>query len=106
MGRAHQPDLAVLDQISSRSSGPASGQSGLLLSSPTVAPPCRTASHLIDCADMKRWIVVSAAACALAIFVRSQQTPPRPTPAAPVARSAFRITFGERQERETDYSGT
>ncbi|HEV3202611.1 MAG TPA: hypothetical protein VGZ73_32180 [Bryobacteraceae bacterium] len=57
---------------------------------------------------MKRWILVTAAACALAFFVRSQQQnlTPAPNRAAPAARTALRITFGERQERETDYSGT
>src|SRR5258708_38602708 len=53
----------------------------------------------------KRWIVVALAACTLAFFVRSQNAPPRPNPAAPSSRTALRLTFGEKQERETDYSG-
>src|SRR5271169_2549361 len=55
---------------------------------------------------MKRWIVAAALAGALALFIRSQQQNPAPPTAAPAARTALRITFGEKQERETDYSGT
>src|ERR1035438_5410309 len=56
---------------------------------------------------MKRWIPVAVAACTLAFFVRSQQRTavPRPAAAAPAAHTALRVTFGEKQERETDYSG-
>src|SRR5258707_12913460 len=58
---------------------------------------------------MKRWIVVAAAAGTLAFFVHSQQQTPRPgspAGAAPAAHTAPRLTFGEKQERETDYSRT
>ncbi len=57
---------------------------------------------------MKRLILFGGAACLLAFFAYSlaQNQPQRPAAAAPAARTAIRIAFGERQERETDYSGT
>src|SRR5271165_491403 len=60
---------------------------------------------------MKRWIlpVTLGAVGALALLTRSLgQGPAQSQPAAgaaPAARTAIRITFGERQERPTDYSG-
>jgi hypothetical protein len=56
---------------------------------------------------MKRWIVVATATAMLVVFVRSQQNPaPGPAAAAPAVHSALRVTFGERQQAEIDYSGT
>src|SRR5690349_20425995 len=46
------------------------------------------------------------AAVALLAFSRGQAPPARTTGAAPTARIALNITFGELQEREADYSGT
>ena len=53
--------------------------------------------------------VLFAAAAGLAAFLAyslAQNQTQRPTAAAPAPRMAIRITFGERQERETDYSGS
>ena len=59
---------------------------------------------------MKKWIPWTATAGALAFLVFSvAQTPRRPASApgaAPPPRAAIRILFGEKQERETDYSGS
>ena len=57
---------------------------------------------------MKRfpWFVAAAAAIAFVSFSPGQNPPARPAGAAPPARTAIRIAFGERQEHETDYSGT
>jgi hypothetical protein len=57
---------------------------------------------------MKRFtlFVIAAAVVAFVSFSLGQNQPARPSGAAPVARTAIRIAFGERQERETDYSGT
>jgi len=56
---------------------------------------------------MKRWTLLAAAALGLAFFVKSQQNgPPRPPATGPVVRTALRVTFGEKQEHEADYSGT
>jgi len=56
---------------------------------------------------MTKWALGILALGTLAFFVHSQQQPAaRPSATAPAARTAVRITFGERQERETDYSGT
>src|SRR5271157_424861 len=56
---------------------------------------------------MKRNILFAGAAAAIAFFSYglSQDSAPRAAGAAPSARTAIRIAFGERQERETDYSG-
>jgi len=56
---------------------------------------------------MKPLICFTLAAATLAFLAYSlpQNTPP-PAGAAPPTRTALRITFGERQERETDYSGS
>jgi hypothetical protein len=56
---------------------------------------------------MTRWLPIAIAAATLVLFVHSQQNPaPNLSGTAPIARTALRITFGEKQERETDYSGT
>ncbi len=57
---------------------------------------------------MKRLILLVVAGAAIAFFSYSpgQNQPVRPSGSAPAARMAIRIAFGERQERETDYSGT
>ena len=57
---------------------------------------------------MKRLTLFVVVAAAIAFFSYSpgQNQAPRPSGAAPAARTAIRITFGEKQERETDYSGT
>src|SRR5579871_2424137 len=57
---------------------------------------------------MKRMSLLAFPAALIAFFtyVAAQNQPPRPAGAAPVARTAIRINFGERQDRETDYSGT
>jgi len=59
---------------------------------------------------MKRWIPLVFTALAVLAFLayRGQGNGPSPqnAAAAPAARNAFRITFGEKQERATDYSGT
>jgi len=57
---------------------------------------------------MKPFVLLAAAA-GLAVFLAyslAQNQTQRPTAAAPAPRMAMRITFGERQERETDYSGS
>jgi len=56
-------------------------------------------------------LVTVAATTTLAFlgYVRAQNPAPRPQPAAvavPAAHTAVRMTFGERQDREADYSGT
>src|SRR5258708_35935723 len=57
---------------------------------------------------MKHFTLFAALAAVLAFFAisRGQNPATRPAGAAPTARTAFRVTFGELQERETDYSGT
>ena len=57
---------------------------------------------------MKPLVLLATASGLLAFFAYSlaQNQPPRPAAAVPVARTALRITFGERQEREADYSGS
>ena len=57
---------------------------------------------------MKRLVLFAAASGLLAFiaFSLAQNQPPRPAAAVPAARTALRITFGERQEREADYSGS
>jgi hypothetical protein len=56
---------------------------------------------------MLRRVVIVAGLASLAVFVSSQQNPPpSPAGATPPVRTALRVTFGEKQERETDYSGT
>ena len=57
---------------------------------------------------MKRFVLFAAALGLLAFFAYSlaQNQPQRPAAAVPAARTALRITFGERQDRETDYSGS
>ncbi len=61
---------------------------------------------------MKPWIpwTVSAGALAFLVFTLAQTPPqravPSPAGAAPAPRTAIRILFGEKQERETDYSGS
>jgi len=56
---------------------------------------------------MRRLILfVAVVAIAFLSYTLGQNQAPRPGGAAPVARTAIRIAFGEKQERETDYSGT
>ncbi len=58
---------------------------------------------------MRRWIpwTVTAGAFAFLVFTLGQTQAPRVAPgAAPGPRTAVRMFFGERQERETDYSGS
>ncbi|MDQ2946780.1 MAG: hypothetical protein M3Y27_12680, partial [Acidobacteriota bacterium] len=57
---------------------------------------------------MRRSIVFGGAAVALAFFAFNiaRNRVPRAAAAAPPSPTAIRITFGEKQERETDYSGT
>src|SRR5579863_2165277 len=57
---------------------------------------------------MKRLILFVAVGAAIAFLSYSpgQNQAVRPGGAAPAARLAIRIAFGEKQERETDYSGT
>src|SRR5690242_4166843 len=57
---------------------------------------------------MKPWLLLAGASLALALFrfgVGQTPAPPANAP-LPAATAAFRITFGELQEQETDYSGT
>src|SRR5690349_2893806 len=57
---------------------------------------------------MKRLLLFGAAGFVLAFFAITRgQSPSTPSAgAAPAAHFAFRITFGETGERETDYSGS
>src|SRR5579872_5676895 len=57
---------------------------------------------------MKRFtmFLLAAAIVAFISFSVAQNQPARPAGSAPAARTAIRIAFGERQEREADYSGT
>ena len=57
---------------------------------------------------MKRLILFVIVATVVAFISLSpgQNQPVRTTGTAPALRSAIRIAFGDRQERETDYSGT
>jgi hypothetical protein len=57
---------------------------------------------------MKRFTLSAAVAALLAVFAisRGQSPATRPAGAAPASRMAFRVTFGELQESETDYSGS
>ena len=57
---------------------------------------------------MRSWIswAAAAGACAVLFLTLAQTPPPRPPGAAPAPRAAIRILFGEKQERETDYSGS
>src|SRR5579872_2959710 len=57
---------------------------------------------------MKRFFALATASAAVVLVSLSlgQNQPAPPSGAAPAARTAIRIAFGERQARETDYSGT
>ena len=55
---------------------------------------------------MVPWIAATAGASAILVLTPAQTPPPRPPGASPAPRTAIRILFGERQERETDYSGS
>jgi len=57
---------------------------------------------------MRRWILwaVPAGVLGWMAFSLGQTTAPGAGGAAPAARTAIRILFGERQDRETDYSGS
>jgi len=57
---------------------------------------------------MKPFVLFAAGAALLAFFAFSlaQNQPARPAAGAPAPQAALRITFGERQDRETDYSGS
>jgi hypothetical protein len=57
---------------------------------------------------MKRLILFLALAAGIAFFsyTRGQNQAAGPSGAMPPARTAIRISFGEKQERETDFSGT
>ena len=57
---------------------------------------------------MKPLMLLGSASVLLALLRLGvgQTTPPRPNAAVAPAPAAFRITFGELQERETDYSGS
>lgn len=50
--------------------------------------------------------LIAAAVAAFVVFSRAQTPAPAQPGVAPPARTAIRITFGEKQERETDYSGS
>src|SRR5258708_8670841 len=57
---------------------------------------------------MKHFTLFAALAAVLAFFAisRGQSPTTRAAGAAPASHLAFRVTFRELQERETDYSGT
>jgi hypothetical protein len=63
---------------------------------------------LIQYAPMKRVILLVASALVVAGLASSfrRNTIAQTKGDEPRARTAFRVTFGERQERETDYTGT
>ena len=50
--------------------------------------------------------LLAAAVAGLVLLSRAQSRAPAQRGAAPGMRTAIRITFGEKQERETDYSGS
>src|SRR5712691_4808781 len=57
---------------------------------------------------MKRVILLAASAIVVAALAASFRGHPvaQTRGAEPRARTAFRVTFGEKQKRETDYTGT
>lgn len=57
---------------------------------------------------MRRWIpfAMSAGLLGLLFYALAQNPPRQPPGATPAPHIAIRILFGERQERETDYSGS
>src|ERR1700722_5466388 len=57
---------------------------------------------------MRKLTLMAATLAAFGVlgYLLAQNAQPRPAGSSPPARIAVRIGFGERQDRETDYSGT